>query len=67
MGGRVGNGRRARRGPVAPARARLGLLVGAAVIAVLALAWIDGGEEPIRPIAEPVETPVAVASGEGAR
>ncbi|MEL7217731.1 MAG: hypothetical protein AAGK01_04785, partial [Pseudomonadota bacterium] len=29
----------------------------AAVIAVLALAWIDGGEEPIRPIVQTIERP----------
>jgi hypothetical protein len=31
----------------------------AAVIAagLLALAWFDGGEEPLRPIAEPVAVP----------
>ncbi|WP_374405845.1 hypothetical protein [Pelagerythrobacter sp.] len=30
----------------------------AAVIAVLLLyAWIDGGEEPLRPIAQPVDLP----------
>jgi hypothetical protein len=31
----------------------------AAVIAalLLALAWFDGGEEPVRPIAEPVDLP----------
>ena len=33
------------------------LIVGAAVIALLAVAWIDGGEEPVHPIAEPVVLP----------
>ncbi|MBY6013347.1 hypothetical protein KUV75_00295 [Qipengyuania gaetbuli] len=28
-----------------------------ALLAVLVIAWIDGGEEPIRPITEPVEVP----------
>ena len=38
-------------------RARWPFYAGAAVIAVLALAYFDGGEEPIRPIAQPVELP----------
>jgi hypothetical protein len=54
IGARIGNRNRARRGPIAPPAARGGLLVGAAVIALLAFAWIDGGEEPIRPIVQPV-------------
>lgn len=33
----------------------------AAVVGVLAIAWIDGGEEPIRPIVQPVDYP----AGEG--
>lgn len=28
-----------------------------AVLGVLIYAWIDGGEEPLRPIADPVELP----------
>ncbi len=27
------------------------------IMIVLAYAWIDGGEEPLRPIAQPVEVP----------
>ncbi|ANY20410.1 hypothetical protein A6F68_01900 [Tsuneonella dongtanensis] len=27
------------------------------VVVLLAYAWVDGGEEPLRPIAEPVEVP----------
>ncbi|WP_269084044.1 hypothetical protein [Pelagerythrobacter marensis] len=37
--------------------------VGALVVLVAALlvyAWIDGGEEPLRPIAEPVPLPETV-------
>ena len=29
----------------------------AVVVGVLALAWIDGGEEPLRPIAQQIEAP----------
>ncbi|WP_298465886.1 hypothetical protein [uncultured Erythrobacter sp.] len=36
-------------------RQRLPYYVAAVVLALLALAWIDGGEEPIRPIVQPVE------------
>lgn len=28
-----------------------------AVIGLLIFAWVDGGEEPLRPIADPVELP----------
>ncbi|WP_338446052.1 hypothetical protein V5F89_12975 [Pelagerythrobacter marensis] len=37
--------------------------VGALVVLVAALllyAWIDGGEEPLRPIAEPVPVPEGI-------
>ncbi|MEE4154393.1 MAG: hypothetical protein V2I27_09575 [Erythrobacter sp.] len=37
---------------------RLWLAIAALLLAVLGIAWIDGGEEPIRPIAEPVSLPV---------
>lgn len=33
------------------------LIAGAAVLALLVLAWIEGGEEPVHPIAEPVILP----------
>ena len=33
------------------------LVVGAAFLALLALAWIDGGEEPVRTMAQPVQLP----------
>ena len=35
---------------------RLPYYVAIGVLGVLALAWIDGGEEPIRPIVQQVET-----------
>lgn len=38
-------------------RARWALVAGAAALALLALAWVDGGEEPLRPIVEPVALP----------
>ena len=34
-------------------------IAGVLVALVLAYAWIDGGEEPLRPIAEPVAVPGA--------
>jgi hypothetical protein len=36
---------------------RLGHITGALVVLLLAYAWIDGGEEPLRPIAQPVQVP----------
>lgn len=39
---------------------RIGLAVALLVVAVLALAWFDGGREPLRPIAEPVKLPEGV-------
>ena len=39
---------------------RIVWLVAALFAALLLYAWIDGGEEPLRPIAEPVELPEAV-------
>ena len=40
------------------ARRRIG--VGAlAIIAILAWAWWDGGEQPMRPITQPIELPGA--------
>jgi hypothetical protein len=38
-------------------RARRWVLAGLLVAAALALAWFDGGEKPLRPIAEPVALP----------
>lgn len=35
------------------------LVLGAIVLAVLAFAWVDGGREPVRAIAEPVAVPGA--------
>jgi hypothetical protein len=46
--------------PSAPARrafTRWPFVAGAAFMALLALAWIDGGEEPLRTMAQPVELP----------
>ena len=37
----------------------IGLLL--AVVALLAWAWWDGGEEPLRPISQPVPVPEANA------
>lgn len=36
---------------------RIGWLAALLVALVLVYAWIDGGEEPIRPMAEPVALP----------
>ncbi len=36
------------------------VLTGLALIALVAWAWIDGGREPLREIAEPVAVPEAV-------
>jgi hypothetical protein len=40
-------------------RVRRAAIVLAVIAALLGLAWIDGGEEPLHPIAEPVELPGA--------
>lgn len=32
-------------------------IIGAVVLAVLLLAWYDGGEEPIRPITQDIAVP----------
>lgn len=37
------------------------LAIPAVIVVILIVAWIDGGEQPVRPIVEPVEVP------EGAR
>jgi len=43
---------------VPPARRKLTIAVAALIpVVLLALAWFDGGEEPLRPIAEPVALP----------
>jgi len=39
---------------------RVGAFACFAVIAVLVIAWIDGGEEPIHPISQSVPLPVSV-------
>jgi len=33
------------------------LLVGLVIAGVIALAWFDGGEEPIRPIVQDIDVP----------
>lgn len=43
---------------------RLPYYAGAAAVAVLAIAWFDGGEEAIRPIVQPVELAPVGESGE---
>lgn len=36
---------------------RWAVLAAVAAVALLTLAYVDGGEEPLRPIAEPVDLP----------
>ncbi|WP_272916539.1 hypothetical protein [Tsuneonella aeria] len=36
---------------------RVGWIAAALCLALLTYAWIDGGEEPIRPIVEPIAVP----------
>ena len=38
---------------------RAAVYAGAALVAVMALAWIDAGEEPLRPIVQHIASPVA--------
>jgi hypothetical protein len=38
-------------------KTRIGLIVALAILAVLALAWYDGGEQSIRPITQDVTVP----------
>ena len=38
---------------------RAAVYAGVALVAVLVLAWIDGGEEPLRPIVQHIASPVA--------
>ena len=47
---------------LADLRKRWPLYAGGAIILILALAWFDGGYEPIHPITQPVE--YAPATGE---
>jgi len=35
------------------------IIAGIAIVALLALAWFDGGEEPIRTLVEPVTAPIS--------
>jgi len=43
--------------PSAPRVRRWPWVVGAVIAALLALAWFDGGEEPLHPIAQDVALP----------
>lgn len=36
---------------------RMILIAGIGVMLILAIAWFDGGEEPLRPITQPVAQP----------
>lgn len=36
---------------------RVGWIAGALVVLLLIYAWVDGGEEPLHPISEPVAVP----------
>jgi hypothetical protein len=45
-------------------RARMPYYVAIALLLVLTLAYIDGGEEPIRPIAQRVDLPTAASGSE---
>ena len=38
---------------------RIGWVAAVLVALVLVYAWIDGGEEPLRPIVQPIEVPEA--------
>jgi len=38
---------------------RIGWIAAALIALVLVYAWIDGGEEPLRPLADPIEVPSA--------
>ena len=42
--------------------ARIALALLAGVVLLIAWAWADGGREPLRPIAEPVELPPGFGS-----
>lgn len=38
---------------------RMGWIVAALIAVLLVYAWIDGGEEPLRPISETIDVPVS--------
>ena len=38
---------------------RIGWIAAALIALVLVYAWIDGGEEPLRPITQPIDVPGA--------
>jgi len=43
---------------------RLSIYVVLAIVGVLALAWFDGGEEPIHPIVQSIALPQGAGEGE---
>ena len=56
----MGRGARLRRGyRVKTSGKRIGYAVLVVLVIVGVAAWIDGGEEPLRPIAQPVPLPEA--------
>ncbi|NQX95146.1 MAG: hypothetical protein HRT64_09555 [Erythrobacter sp.] len=44
-----------------PSRRKPAVWAVAALVGVLTIAWVDGGEEPIHAISQPVELPVGVS------
>lgn len=45
-------------------RARIAWIAIVALLGLLCLAWIDGGEEPIRPITQPIPTSLGEMDGD---
>lgn len=41
---------------------RMVLIASVGVMLIVAIAWFDGGEEPLRPITQPIEQPETLAS-----
>jgi hypothetical protein len=39
---------------------RIGWIAAALLVALLVYAWIDGGEQPLRPIVQPVPLPEGI-------
>ncbi|MBX7526534.1 hypothetical protein [Qipengyuania vesicularis] len=42
---------------MAAKRSRIVWIVSLVIVAILVVAWIDGGEEPLRQITQPVDLP----------
>ena len=40
-----------------PRPGRIWIILTMVIVAVIALAWFDGGEQPIRPISQPIAMP----------